>query len=36
VLVEGMNRQLDAVAQQYWRAIEVAAAEVRPFLDDIG
>jgi hypothetical protein len=36
VLVEGMNRQLDAVAQQYWRAIEVAAAQVRPFLDDIG
>ena len=34
VLVEGMNRQLDAVAQQYWRAIESAAAVVRPLLDD--
>lgn len=32
VLVEGMNRQLDAVAQQYWRAIEVAASALRPHL----
>lgn len=36
VLVEGMNRQLDAVAQQYWHAIESAAVELRPFLDDNG